>query len=72
VLPYRNAFPEFCVCAWPTVAVNWPLQYFLDEDLEKKNTVKLLWARKNPQVRSALQEHLLKDTAINDYFSLAN
>lgn len=41
-------------------AVNWPLQYFLDEVLQK-STLHLILARKTAHVHSTLQEHLEQD-----------
>jgi hypothetical protein len=44
----------------PMAAVNWPVKYFLDEDLQK-DTLNLLSTDKNAHVCGALQEHLQQE-----------
>jgi hypothetical protein len=45
-------------------AVNWHLQYFLDEGLQK-STLHLLLARKSAHVHSTLQEHLEQEMTVS-------
>jgi len=54
--------------ACPTAAVNWQLEYFLEEDLHKKNIVNLLWAGRNAH----LQWLARAPVAGNGCFLLAN
>jgi hypothetical protein len=44
-------------------AVNWLLQYFLDEDLQK-NTVNLLWAAKTAHFHSVMEENLQQEMTV--------
>ncbi len=51
-------------------AVNWPLKYFLDEDLQK-NTLNLLQTDKNAHVCGALQEHLQQEIISQQQISVS-
>ncbi len=51
-------------------AVNWPLKYFLDEDLQKI-TLNLLQTDKNAHVCAALQEHLQQEIISRQQISVS-